>query len=359
MRKLYLTTVVMLIVSLLVSCGTSYSTNQRHIDSLGNLPRFVIDKSNETRNNATIFSFDMNAIRNNIPYDENMLHSAIVNKLGVVPSRYYSANEEHGILNPNEVELLATCPYWNIQAFYPAGNARQNLSDADYAEEIIGDGYLLTKDYDNNIEAELAPVNCFLGDYIIQATTTANYQGEKVKSMLMGQNERVSDYSAIRDVLEFLPRVQAVAIIFSLESFEDKAASGAINTELYDRYQQADMIAQFTLWGRPQEYIIGAVGSNVVNGVEHSTIALLYGDEKTATDDLVSLKSAASSLPSMISGRSWMAYMNFGKPIIRQDGRAITIDFDIENRNDDDGLLSMQMLKLMDQSGDWGLFWRK
>jgi len=359
MKKVYIMLVFMMVVVLLVSCGTPSNVNQRHIDSLSNLPRFLIDKSNETGNNATLFSFDMNAIRGSIPYDESQPHSAIINTFGVVPSRYYGTNEEHGILNPNKVELLASCPYWDVQAFYPAGNARQNLSDAGYIEEIIGNGYLLTKKYDNNIEAELAPVNCFIEDSIIQVTTTANYQGEKIKSMLMGNDERVSDYSVISEVLNYLPAVQAVAVVFSHESYEEKGASGAINTELFDRYQQADMIPQFGLWGRPKEYIVGAVGSNVIDGVEHTTIALLYGDENTAREDLVSLKSAVSSLPSMVTGRSWMEYMKFGKPIIKQNGRAVIIDFDIEGRNDDDGLLSMQMLKLMDQSGDWGLFWRK
>ena len=51
-------------------------------------------------------------------------------------------------------------------------------------EEIIGDGYFLAKKYDNNITAELAPANCFIDDYVIQVTTTANYQIEKTKLML-------------------------------------------------------------------------------------------------------------------------------------------------------------------------------
>jgi hypothetical protein len=356
MRNWFKVVLLVVIVSL-VSCGEP-AVNQKHIDSFSMLPDFVVRKSGESKNSVTLFSFDVEKIRANIPYDGTEAHSAIINKLGLVTSRYYTKNQELGLLNPDSMTSLASCPYWNIQAFAPADGLRENISNAGFIEEIIGDGYLLTKDFEDNITADLAPVSCEIDNIIVQATTTIKLQKEVLAMMLIEEGGRVGDFVEVSEILQYMPEHQAVALVFSFEKFSEKAEAGTI-LGFYDQDQQYDMIPRFEIWGRPDGYMLGAIGSSVKNGIEHSTIVLLYENETIAKEDAITIQKVVLALPSMVDGQVWMDHMSFGKPIIKQAKNVVILDFDIKDRKKEDGLFSMQMLKFMDQMGDWGLFWRK
>ncbi|MEZ4812138.1 MAG: hypothetical protein R2883_01370 [Caldisericia bacterium] len=356
MRKFFVP-VLLLVVFVACSCGKPMP-NQKHLDSFSMLPDFVVTKSSESGNSVTLYSFDMDAIRENIQIDKEKPHSGQVNNLGIAVSRNYEKNGELGILDLYKMKYIATCPYWNVQAFTPADGLLEKISEAGFIEEIIGDGYLLTKDFEDNITAELAPVNCFFDDTIVQVTTTAKLQKEAVTLMLMEEGNRVDEFPAISEILKLMPEYQAICLVFSFDRFSELAEDGSV-LGFFDDIEQYEMIPKFEIWGRPDSYRMGAIGSSVVDGIEHSTIVLLYDSEKSAKDDKLNVDKALLSVPSMVDGNNWMKHMNFGKPIVRVQKNAIFIDFDIENRKKEDGLFSMQMLKFMDKTGDWGVFWRK
>ncbi len=321
------------------------------------MPQFVVRKGEETANTITIFSFDLEAIREsrNISGEDSL---DAFNRLGLVATNNYRKNQELGILDPWKMKNLAVCPHWEMMSYSPPNSIEQALDGEGFIKTNLSDGDLFTKRFSDIEEIDLAPAVCVNDKFVLMTTSKADLQGEAISAMVDNGDTGVGEYDAVREVLSYLPKSQMVAFVFPFNSYSFQAESGSISGGLSIIDYQKD-IESFKSWGRPEGLRICAFGVNIEKNYEHVVVALLYPDEEAAEGDLESLERAASNVPSIINGRKWFDMMRFGKPIIRRDGTANILEFDITNRKSGDGFVSSLMLETMDKMRDWGIMWKQ
>jgi len=336
----------------ILSCGAQ----GQHAKNFSLVPSHLVQKSEETQNNMVIFSFDVKTMRETVKVTSRQ-PKVVAEQIGLVLSKAPSGKDYPPSLDPMKMEGFAICPQYDFQAMTNTEGLADFLSKNGYISEEDGKLKTYSRKYMPGETVELPPYQLVSGNGAIQVTTENKSVADYAKYLLDGEDDPVTGYSAVQEVVASLEDFPAIALIFPFESFAGKQDTRLIVSGLRPD-ELSEMAGSYKSWGRPDRIKMMGVGSKVEGLTETVKIVFLYKDEEAAEGDLEDLKNACLNARSVIDGTPWAAKMGLGRAVVTRDGKIIEATFPLD-RGGRSGYRFPQALDVAFRIGDYGVFWKK
>lgn len=343
-------------ILLLASSCTAPQQATIHQKLLSMYPQYIVRKAFETGNNLFIYSFDIGSMKGNQTV-KNTTPMKVSQELALVSAWEFPAQSGFKCDNPLNLDGFSACLYHDIQAFTPLLDFPEKMKSigAITSESENGTTYAIkaakTKDepiYTKSSSDKLAA---------IQTRSTKQTSQNAASLVVIGQDKPITDYDSVQICLRELEGYPAVTLAFLAESFAIKSEYKSIISPAKSPSQLIGMQGVFKRWGRNEFISNAAFGSKWANGVETVKAIFVYRNPEKAQEDYDSLSKDITQIPSFLTGQAWYRRMNATTPQVGLKDSIITIEFDMDEKND--SLQFPLLLRSAEKTGDWGWLWLK
>jgi hypothetical protein len=353
MRKLAFSFVAVLLLTTSCSKQPEKTIHQKLFSMY---PQYIVRKAFETGNNLFIYSFDISEIKKNQKFDAlSPLKSA--HQLALVSAWEFPKESTYKCENPLEFEGFSACLYHNMQVFTPA---------LDYADLMKKNG-AIAEDTTNGVIYSIKPVNkdetqnitkSSSNNFSVVYTKSPKQTSQNASTLIATDADKsITDFESVQMCLKELEGFPAITLAFLAESFAIKSDYKSIISQVKSPTQLIGMQTVFKRWGRNEFISNAAFGSKWANGVETVKAVFVYKNIEKAYEDFETLSRDITQIPSLFTGDSWYKRINATIPLVNIKDSIITIEFDMDIKNDNFQL--PLLLRNIEKTGDWGWLWLK